>query len=302
MFSFTLSKKQIEQKATEILDLALKELQPISSNVVLSVQAADNLPIFEDVGYFFKVDLPQTSSYHYWIDWTEELGAWVEKDGLQATIIIKQSRLIAPEPIESSLITCLTSHIAATCLCLQGQIAVHANVITVNNRAIAFAGDSGKGKSTLTAYCLTQGAGFITDDVLVLDDRGVAKTGSSRIKLYPSLAAELGLEVIAENDYKIHYHPEQLGAKLLEKSLPVEVLYILEESPDAIISSEILNLGEAITHLIRHSYHSSMIMKDNPNLFNKYIDLAQRIQVKKLFYPRQLVLLPEVYRYLQQDN
>jgi hypothetical protein len=230
------------------------------------------------------------------------LGAWVEKDGQQATITIKESRLIDPEPIEPSLITCLTSHIAATCLCLQSQIAIHANVIAINNQAIAFAGDSGKGKSTLTAYCASQGAGFITDDVLVLDDQGCTRPGNFRIKLFPSLAAELGLETTAESDYKIHYNPEQLGAKIQEAPLPVQVLYILEESPNSTIYTETLSFGESITHLIRHSYHSSVVIKDHPGLFDEYIDLAQKIKVKKLFYPRQLNRLGEVYRFLQADN
>jgi hypothetical protein len=302
MFSEILKQEKIKQEFKWILELAKEELQTILSNVKLKIGSAVTLSVFDRDGYFFKVNLPESNSYHYWIDWTEELGAWIEKDGRQATIVIKESKLLAPESIESSLITCLTSHVAATCLCLQGQIAIHANVIAIKNKAIAFAGDSGKGKSTLTAYCVSQGAGFITDDVLVLDDLGIAQSGNFRIKLFPSLAADLGLKVQSKNDYKIHFDPKLLGATIPETPLPVKVLYILEESPDSTIYTENLNLGESITHLIRHSYHSSVVMKDNPSLFNEYIDLARQIQVKKIFYPRDLKLLSEVYRYLQTDN
>lgn len=292
---------QLEQ----VICLAKSELKHTTPNLKIEAKSAVKLPLITGDGYFFKVDLPETNSYRYWIDWTEDLGAWIERDGKQATILIKESRLNAVEPIESSLITCLTSHISATCLSLQGQIAIHANVIALDrfrDSAVAFAGDSGQGKSTLTAYCASQGAEFVTDDVLIFDELGTARLGTSRIKLYPSLAADLGLEARATDDYKVYYDPQELGAKMATRPLPVKILYILEESPDQSIYSEVLNLSEAITHLIRHSYHTSAIIKDHPNLFAQYIDLAQQMTVKKLFYPRQLDLLPAVYSYLLQDR
>ena len=289
-----------QTKEEDILALANRELQQIVSDVKLQIEAVETLPCFEGSGYFFKIANDKTK-LRYWLDWTEELGAWIEPSGRLATILVKASSLTNSEPIEPSLVTCLTSHIAATCLCLQGQIAIHANVVTIHNKAIAFAGDSGKGKSTLTAFCVGRGAGFVTDDVLVLDKKGVAKFGSSRIKLYPSTAAELGLEIASDGDYKVHYDPKLLGADASAGIHPVETLYILEESNDSSIYSEELSFGESITHLIRHSYHSSVVIQDYPSLFDAYIDLAQKIRVKKLFYPRQLDLLPEVYRYLQNN-
>lgn len=302
MLFTTTDNQRVLESCQNILALANQEIKSIVPNVKLQIELVEILPTIEGTGYFFKVKLAHNNSYQYWLDWTEELGAWIEADGKQATITIKQSRLLETTPLESSLITCLTSHIAATCLCLQGTIAIHANVITLKNKSLAFAGDSGKGKSTLTAYCVAQGAGFVTDDVLVLDSENIPHSGSLRIKLYPSVAADLGLEVKTDNDYKIHYDPQLLGAKIPEKPSPVTVLYILEESPNNTIYTETLDLGNAITHLIRHSYHSSVLIKDNPALFNEYIDLAQRLEVKKLFYPRNLALLPQVYHYLQQDN
>lgn len=303
-FNMLLNSCQDNITQSQIIRLAKQELERVAPDVKITVESLKKLPENKGVGYFFKVNFPQVNSYRYWIEWTEDLGAWIERDGMQATITIRESRLNDTKPIESSLITCLSSHVAATCLCLQGQIAIHANVVALDksSSAIAFAGDSGRGKSTLTAYCASKGANFITDDVLILDELGVARPGTSRIKLFPSLAAELGLNATLESDYKIHYSPQELGAAIATKPLPVRVLYILEESSDLSIYTETLTLGEAITHLIRHSYHTSVIMKDNPFLFEQYIDLAQHITVKRLFYPRQLELLPAVYEYLIQDR
>lgn len=293
-----------KSKLAHIVCLAKRELQHTTPNLKIEAKSAIKMPLITGEGYFAKFDLPETNSYHYWIEWTEDLGAWIEPDGKQAMILVKESRLNEVEPIESSLVTCLTSHISATCLSLQGQIAIHANVVALDSskdNAVAFAGDSGRGKSTLTAYCVSQGAKFVTDDVLIFDELGNARLGTSRIKLFPSMASDLGLEDRATDDYKVYYDPRELGAEMATKSLPVKIIYILEESRDRTIYSEVLNLGEAITHLISHSYHTSALIKDNPSLFEQYIDLAQRMIVKKLFYPRQLDLLPAVYSYLLQD-
>jgi len=50
----------------------------------------------------------------------------------------------------------------------QGQVALHASAVVVGGRAVAFVGESGKGKSTLAASLATQGHPLLADDCLVL--------------------------------------------------------------------------------------------------------------------------------------
>jgi hypothetical protein len=52
----------------------------------------------------------------------------------------------------------------------QGQPAFHASVITVPGGCIAFLGKSGMGKSTLAASFALNGAAFLTDDALLIDE------------------------------------------------------------------------------------------------------------------------------------
>jgi|GEM_PF-2206652 len=290
------------QQCDQIFQIASQEICLITQNIHLSiflkVESANKLPTIDGSGYFFKVVCPETGLNRYWINWTEDLGAWIEAEGTKATILVKESSEI--EQVESSLITCFASHVAATCLSLQGRITIHANVIAVDRFAVAFAGDSGKGKSTLTAYCASRGAGFVTDDVLLVDAEGLAHPGSPRIKLFPSTGHYLGLNIAQETAYKIHYQPEYLGAFVQTTPLPLGIIYLLEDSA-AEIYSELLAPGQAIMELIKNSYHTSVIMRDRLHFFDDYINLMNKTAVKKLFYPRKIERLPEVYNFILQE-
>ncbi|MDN5939474.1 MAG: hypothetical protein L0H83_12550, partial [Salinisphaera sp.] len=66
-------------------------------------------------------------------------------------------------PEENSAIL-LAGSVPACLLALAGETVLHASAVTVNGRAIAFAGHSGSGKSTVAAMACAQGAGLLTDD------------------------------------------------------------------------------------------------------------------------------------------
>jgi hypothetical protein len=281
-----------------ILNITANELEHLVPDVHLQVVLAAQLPTITGEGYFFKVNFPAENCHRYWIDWNEDLGAWVEADGQQATIVVREENA---EELDPSPVICLSSHIGATCLSLRGRIAIHANVVAVGGVAIAFAGASGMGKSTLTAYCASQGASFVTDDVLILDRQGLVAPGSQRIKLFPSTGEMLGLDVSEETTYKIHYEPSQLGAVVERSPVPLKAIYLLETSEDDCISARSLPASQAILHLLKHSYHTSAIIPDHPPLFDAYVQLVSQVSVQQLFYPRDLERLPDIYKFLQQE-
>lgn len=55
---------------------------------------------------------------------------------------------------------------------LRGYEAFHASAVAVGGRAVAFAGRSGAGKTSLALRLVAHGAEFLTDDVLVVDHSG----------------------------------------------------------------------------------------------------------------------------------
>jgi hypothetical protein len=54
-------------------------------------------------------------------------------------------------------------------LTLRGRTVLHASAVAVGGRALAFVGQSGRGKSTMAALMCLGGAGLVTDDVLAVD-------------------------------------------------------------------------------------------------------------------------------------
>ncbi|NNC11893.1 hypothetical protein HII28_08375 [Planctomonas sp. JC2975] len=71
-------------------------------------------------------------------------------------------------------------------LYMRGSLVLHASAVQVGDRAIAFVGGSGRGKSTMATLMCAAGARIITDDLLRIDfSDGVPETrlGSSELRL-----------------------------------------------------------------------------------------------------------------------
>lgn len=119
------------------------------------------------------------------------------------------------------------------------QFAVHAGVVALGDKAVAFPVDSGGGKSTLTAACLLAGLDYVSDEALCVD------IASGQVLPYP--------KPIALNAKSL----DLLGLKSDEMTVPLsgpEALVAPEDVP-ATISSDPLSLR----HLVLASYgHEDM--------------------------------------------
>ena len=63
----------------------------------------------------------------------------------------------------------LTGTVSAFLLALRGETVLHASAVSVDGAALAFVGQSGRGKSTVAALLCIAGAELVTDDVLTVD-------------------------------------------------------------------------------------------------------------------------------------
>jgi hypothetical protein len=63
----------------------------------------------------------------------------------------------------------LAGTVSALLLNLRGHLVLHASAVAIDDIALAFVGDSGRGKSTMAALMCIDGAELITDDVLSVD-------------------------------------------------------------------------------------------------------------------------------------
>jgi hypothetical protein len=280
-------------------DTIAAELNYLIPTIHVSVESVPQL-LDIDCEDFQRFSSTDGQSDRYWLPWTEYLGAWVTADGCNVTLVVS-TQFNEPD-LDAPLTTGLISVITGACLNLQNQVAIHANAVCVNQQAIAFVGYSGMGKSTLSAFCAAQGAEFITDDVFVVDPKGLVRSGIPRLKLYPHTGESFGLDASQETNYKIYYHPDQFGAKVLQQSVPVGTLYLLAESANGQIYTEQLPAPQAVFELLTHSYYASNLIPSSPSLLDTYIQLVSSVPVKKLFYPREFELLPEVYALIQKEN
>lgn len=286
-------------KFINILETVSRELNQIPQSVCVTLESVSSLPSAEKVNCLDTVYSKGCSADRYWIPWTEELGAWIDSNGSNVVIVVSED--CEEVEISGSLTLGLTSVITGACLNLKNHVAIHANAVSIEGLAMAFVGYSGMGKSTLSAYCASRGTGFITDDVLVVDSKGLVHPGNPRLKLYPHTGKSLGLDASQETDYKIYYHPEYLGAKFNEQPLPIGIIYLLAESSNDCIYTEQLSPSQAVFDLLTHSYYASQLIPGNPALLDAYLRVVMQAPVRKLFYPRDFTKLPDVYNFLLEE-
>lgn len=79
---------------------------------------------------------------------------------------------------------------SAFLLALRGRTVLHASAVAVGGAALAFVGQSGRGKSTVAALMCLDGAALVTDDVLVVEPGPPATCtgGASELRLREAAA------------------------------------------------------------------------------------------------------------------
>jgi hypothetical protein len=93
---------------------------------------------------------------------------WVDRTGCRVTCC---DRIAGVSDL--TIRALLLDHVLPMVLALRGKYALHAAAVVTEHGVCAFGGDSGAGKSTLAASLSLAGHSLLTDDCLILEDRGV---------------------------------------------------------------------------------------------------------------------------------
>jgi hypothetical protein len=118
-------------------------------------------------------------------------------DGVEFRIDASGAEVRATWPDSSSLedvALYLTGPLLGFLLRLRGVVALHASVVNVGNRAVAFVGPAGAGKSTTAAAFATLDYRILTEDVAALFELGTVlaiRPGYPHIALWPDSTAML---------------------------------------------------------------------------------------------------------------
>lgn len=183
-------------------------------------------------------------------------------------------------------------------LIARGREPLHGSAVAVDGEVVAFLGDCGQGKSSLTAAFLQAGFPLVTDDLLVLSRRGRGyrvEPGIPSLKLVPRLARRL-LQVraaprVAPGATKllIPVPPSRRAGR----SLPLHTLYILSRGRAPRIAP--VTPAAAFVEIVRDTFNT--VQMDSARLASQFRfarQLATTARVRLLEYPRRLDRIAQV--------
>jgi hypothetical protein len=125
--------------------------------------------------------------YKHYREWADFV---IDPVGRRVWLSVSDGAVLADmaELLLGPVFSCVLSHRGLTCL--------HASVVEIGDRAIAFVGPKGAGKSTTAMASVLRGAMLVSDDVAVLAERGgwpVVEPGRARARMHTDTAAALSV-------------------------------------------------------------------------------------------------------------
>lgn len=119
---------------------------------------------------------------------------------------------------------------------------IHAGVVKLLGKIIVFPGHSYKGKSTLVAELLKEGAEYYSDEYAVLDSDGLVWPYPREI----SLRSRIGS---AETDVT----PRELGGVIGKSACPADLVIFTEYLADAVWRPDVLSVGAGILEVVNYT-------------------------------------------------
>ncbi len=183
----------------------------------------------------------------------------------------------------------------------QGKLVFHASAVALDRGAVAFLGESGRGKSTLAAAFATFGARFLSDDGMVLEEDGAWQVVPSHpsIRLREdSRQALIGadLEYVPGVCYAAKMRmPAQARLPHCEQALPLRAAFFLGLGEVDAVSLEQLNGQEALVEWVRHAF--VLDVDDRAGLAAHFAGVGQLVEAVpcwRLDYPRRFEALDRV--------
>jgi hypothetical protein len=194
-----------------------------------------------------------------------------------------------------------------------GKLVLHAGAVSTHLGAVAFVGQAGVGKSTLTAG-LGRVCPVLTDDCLMVewDESGpLARGNYPGIRLWPDvlphfLAGDDMVANVAQYTSKRRISGSN-GAMTYEgRSVPLRRLYMLQrreaDQPSRQISITKLRSAEGVIALLKYTFLLDIDDREQSarhlQLFKKMVDAGL---VRGLSYPSGISLIPAIHEAILED-
>lgn len=189
----------------------------------------------------------------------------------------------------------------------QGRLVFHASAVALDSGVAVFAGESGRGKSTLAASFAVGGHPFLTDDGLVLD---TSAHGYQVLPSHPSIrlwadSSEALIGPGAASAPAVSYTSKSRflagdQVPFCSRPQPLRCVYFLGAGDAAGITITPLAPAQALIEWVKHSF--LLDIEEQPRLASHFDDVARLSDHPVHFhldYPRHYRLLPQVQAAIQ---
>ncbi len=199
----------------------------------------------------------------------------------------------------------LLGPVLAPILWRRGLFTLHASVIDVGGRCVAFVGVSGEGKSTAGAALYAHGHTLVSDDLGAIawaEDIVRVRPGFPRLRVFPDSLRGMGDDpeayplVHSEID-KRSKHAERFA----REAVRLDRIFVLAAGDS--FAAERLAKRDAMMELLRHSYAVNALIPSvglGPHM-QMAASIAERVPVFALRRPRDLARLPELVAFVERQ-
>jgi len=272
----------------------------------------------ENHDWYYNWILP---SGRIWLSFAKENSNYLLRFPGKADFLISESStkvqcFAVPDLPLDTVCHLLLDQILPYVLASQGKLVLHASAVESQWGAIAFAGSTGEGKSTLSASLNRYGNPLIADDCLVLkeedDDEIYAVPSYAGFRLWADTIAML----YSEETYKLSrvaHYTDKARLNLMtnqlpfsKKPVPLRRIYVLNRQPEKMDGSDVsiraLSSSDALTKLL-----SCVYCLDNRNKqwlrkqFDHFTRLPLLSRVRSISFSSDISFLPAVYDAILKD-
>jgi len=199
----------------------------------------------------------------------------------------------------------LLDYVAPLVMSLRGRLVLHASAVLTPRGAVAFAGETGQGKSTLAASLARRGFPVVADDCLLLEedrDCSAVVRSYAGLRLWPDAVAELFEE--APTPSPVAHYSEKVRVSLDGENgaagdlVPLWRLFLFPSTgtvdPPGIEIQRLAG-GDAFVETLKRAY--VLDVRDGATiarLFDGISRVMARTAVYRLNYPYDFSLLPRI--------
>ena len=256
------------------------------------------------------LDKPSEISQNEFFYWRGDRETGLHWQAL-GTFLIRAGKEIIIETVggvdEEDLHPALLGACLAVALHQRGHLILHASAVKIGDKAIAFIGNKGWGKSTIASAFIEQEYQFITDDVLAIDlsrDRPLVYPSFPQLKLCPDAVVAMGkdpetLPRVMSQTTKRQYRPDR---NFNTDSVTLQSIYLLNKGAELQINK--IAAQDSILPLLAHSYGArfgkELLELGEAEHFLQCTQLANRVGIYSLQRPSDISLLADTVNLIQQ--